>query len=483
MPRPPTPSLIRSSTIYTAGALLNKALGFFLIPLYTRCLPVAEYGALSLLNLGLQLLGFVFLFGVSSAAMRDYYEPGADDKHRREVYGTALLILLAGPALFVGALLAFGRPLAPLIFPSIPPGLVGLVVLIALFTPVIALFNGLLRVQDRALTFVLFNLAFFVLQTSAIVMLVAGFERGLTGQLEARVGMYAVFGLVATVWMFRHTGLRFSRTAARRLLVFGLPLVPFFIFAWVNNSAGRFVLKRVGSLHDVGLFALAAQFAGIVMLFANAAYQAILPHFYRVAGEPGAARSLGALTTRYIAAFAVLTLLVAVAAEPVILLVARSNYHDAVRYVPLLAIAAWLAAVARLGNAYLTYAKQTGRLSAIHGVGMVFGLIVLAAFLFGAGWTTGGVVATTVVLNGALLFLMASRALNALPTDIETRPLATIAAITFGATAMLHLLARPEWNWILLAIKSIAVLACGYAIIRVGRLRVGELFRRPARAG
>jgi len=477
-------SLTRNTAIYTVGAVLNKSLGIFLLPLYTRFLTVADYGALSLLNLLLRLLGFVFLLGVSSAAMRYYHEPGATERERRSVYANALLVLTAGPVALATLLAVAGRPLTHALFPSIAPELVGGILAMALFVPVISLLNGLLRAQERAVAFVAFNLAFFLAQTAAILLFVGGLDRGLTGQVQARTALYAAFGLIALVVTLRYARRPcLSGKTVRQLLVFGLPLVPFFVFAWINASAGRFVLDRIGSLHDVGLFALAAQFAGVLALFGNAAYQALLPHFYRAAGEPDSARSLGTLLTRYVAAFTVLTLAVAAAAEPAILLVADAGYHDAVRYVPLLALAALLGAVAKLGNAYLTYAKRTARLSLVYGLVMIVGLGALAAFLLGAGWTTGGVVAATVILNGALLVLMAMLALRAVPTELETRPLALIGGLALATVALLHVLARPEWNGTLLAVKGIAVTGVALAVVRIGGLRPRALLRRAAHPG
>ena len=68
--------------IYSLGTFCIKAFGFLLIPVYTRFLSVEEYGMLSLLMVVLQFMSFILLLGVSSASMRYYYSPDADEYYR-----------------------------------------------------------------------------------------------------------------------------------------------------------------------------------------------------------------------------------------------------------------------------------------------------------------------------------------------------------------------------------------------------------------
>ena len=73
----------RDIVFFGLGMVLVKSLGFLLIPIYTRFLSVADYGALALLVITLQLLSFIFLFGISTASMRYYFDHDADPSSRR----------------------------------------------------------------------------------------------------------------------------------------------------------------------------------------------------------------------------------------------------------------------------------------------------------------------------------------------------------------------------------------------------------------
>ena len=90
-------SFQKNSIIYGMGSILPKALGFILIPLYTRYFTVEEYGMLSLLGVILQLFTFIFLIGISSAAMRFYFSPGASNEYQNRLYGNAVILLILIP--------------------------------------------------------------------------------------------------------------------------------------------------------------------------------------------------------------------------------------------------------------------------------------------------------------------------------------------------------------------------------------------------
>ena len=54
---------VKHSIVYGLGGILTKALGFFLLPLYTHYLTPRDYGMFELLDLTMSLLGDVSQHG------------------------------------------------------------------------------------------------------------------------------------------------------------------------------------------------------------------------------------------------------------------------------------------------------------------------------------------------------------------------------------------------------------------------------------
>src|SRR4051794_13467825 len=77
---------LRSAMVYSAALAVQRAIGFVLLPLYTRALAPAEYGALGVLLSIATLAVFVFSVGLDTAIFRNYFRLAADpDRQQRYV--------------------------------------------------------------------------------------------------------------------------------------------------------------------------------------------------------------------------------------------------------------------------------------------------------------------------------------------------------------------------------------------------------------
>lgn len=381
-------TLAKTSIVYGTGAILTKAFGFFLIPLYTRYFTVEEYGILALLNIMLQLVTFVFLLGISSAAMRFYFDPDADEVFRKQLYGNSMLLLLIFPTvllLLTGPLVYF---LVDRFLPSVPffP-YVFVILILGLFVPMKNLLMGLLRVQKRARMFVAYTFSFFLVQTITIIIAVAGLGYGLRGQIYAQLVANVAFWIIAVVILRRNARFSFSWSMSKNLLVFGIPLIPFFVFTWVNTASSRFMLERYTSLREVGLFALALQFVSLVTFLGEAFDKALMPYFYETAQKPNGPEILGRFATKYLALFGLIALFTLVAARPMVLIMADPKFYKAIDYIPLLLFANLLSLLYKLFQWSLMHSKRTGMLSALTAAYAV--LMVALLYLFLKQWQMG----------------------------------------------------------------------------------------------
>lgn len=429
-------SLVKDSTIYGLGTLLGRAVGLLLIPIYTRYLDVSEYGALALLNLILQNVSFVCLLGVSTAAMRGYYEPGITEGQRAAIYGTASALLLGFPILVLAGLIPVVWWLSTTFLPSIAfYPLVFFTLLTGLYTPITKLLLGLMIVRRQALRFITFNVGILVLQAITAVVALAGLGLGLAGQVYAQFLANAVAALAAIAVLSHYARPRLDWTIARSLLAFGVPLVPFFVFMWMYDASGRFMLENFGDLASVGIFALAAQFAGLVSMAGGALDNVLLPHFMEQAGKSGGGRHLGQMIHSYLTWLGMLGLVVLVFASPAIRILARPGFFAAEDHVALLVLAAWLS-IARTPITWsLNYSRQSGILSLLNGAAVVV-LVTLLWFTLGyAGLGITGVALALISSNMIMVatgFLLAQRHFR-VELPLGRLAVSTLTLVTGGA--------------------------------------------------
>ena len=260
--------------------------------------------------------------------MRFYFNPEADENYQRQLYGNALILLLIFPPLLFVLLSPLGYILVNRLLPSVPffPYVV-VILIIGLLAPIQKLFLGFLRVKRKAKNYITYTLSFFLFQTITIIIAVTFLKFGLKGVIYAQLLANSVFWLIALIILKKNSKTSFSMDITKKLFVFGIPLIPYFIFMWINNASGRFLLERYASLKDLGIFALAAQFSGMLFFLSNALDNAILPYFYETAQKSEGADILSRFFSKYFALFGLVSLFTLTVAQPLIIIMAESKLH------------------------------------------------------------------------------------------------------------------------------------------------------------
>ena len=109
--------LSKHTLIYGTGILLGKAIGFFLIPLYTHYLTPKDYGILELLDLTGYIIGYFVGLGIDQAILR-YYNITNKKEERDEVLSTALIFNIFFGTFLVSVLLPTSKILSRYILGS-----------------------------------------------------------------------------------------------------------------------------------------------------------------------------------------------------------------------------------------------------------------------------------------------------------------------------------------------------------------------------
>ena len=109
--------LATTGAAYTAASILSKLIAVALLPLYTRYLTPADYGAAEVMFAAIVSVSIVVRFGLIEALLRFYYK---DDENPKRVVASAFVALLIHSMAYAGffedpitwVLLAIGASLA-----------------------------------------------------------------------------------------------------------------------------------------------------------------------------------------------------------------------------------------------------------------------------------------------------------------------------------------------------------------------------------
>jgi O-antigen/teichoic acid export membrane protein len=292
--------LLSSLGAYQVANVVGKVSAVVTLPIYTRYIDPADYGAIELLANGVILISIVARFGMIEAFLRFYFTD--EDAERRDslVRGTAAFLLVATTIVSV-LLLVFAAPLSGIVLSHRQPQLFRIAVLGLWSFTNLEYAYAVLRVDERLRAYATVSLTNVVLTVASVVTLVVGFGLGARGYLLGNYGVSALV-LVGLWWTMRHrlTPHRAPSDSLGALMRFGLPTVPAEASVYLLSIVDRFYLYHHRSPAQAGLYSIAVKVAGAVAFIVTAFQYAWPPLAYSVRDDAEAGRLYGLVTTYYL---------------------------------------------------------------------------------------------------------------------------------------------------------------------------------------
>jgi len=329
--------IIKHTGIYGLGIVLSKAVGFFLIPLYTHYLRPADYGVLELLDLIVFLAGQFTGLGILAALFR-FYAAYKSEQDKKEVISTAILFNAGVSLLIVALMNVFASPIAAGVFGNSQlASLVRMISLTLLFSNLGEIPMACIRAQERTLLFVSLGLVGMLVGASLKVTAVAVLQKGVVGVVYAGVISTALFGVATSIWVLRQVPRRIVPQKLKAMLRYGLPMVPWGLNMYVLTFSDRFFLRHFGTLADVGVYALGYKLAMVVTLLVTGPFSLLWQwHQFELAKQQDAKAIYARIQIYIMLASVFVGLAIALMAKDVVRLISPPSYWPAARIVPLI---------------------------------------------------------------------------------------------------------------------------------------------------
>jgi O-antigen/teichoic acid export membrane protein len=297
--------LATTGAAYTAASILSKVIAVALLPLYTRYLTKADYGAAEVMFASVVAASIVVRFGLIEAVLRFYYKDG-EDSDRVVASSFAGLFWFST----VGALLAlpFAAPLAEALLDLPPAELaripigdlarisIGGLWVLTMFEFMLTLF----RLEERARAYFATTIASVLVTIGLTVVLVVGLDEGARGLLIGSYASGAAFVAGLILLQRRRLSLRFDPGLLRRLLRFGLPTMPAEVSLYALNFIDRIIIARTIGLAEAGLYSLAVKFAQGVNVLVRGFQLAWPPLAYSIRDDEEARRAYATVVTLFV---------------------------------------------------------------------------------------------------------------------------------------------------------------------------------------
>ena len=236
-------TLGRHAFIYGSGFLLARAVGFLLLPLYTRFLTPEDYGAIELLDLTGFMLATVMSLGMEQAIMK-YYHAYSEPADRHRVLSTAMIFAtVSGLAIILAMLPARGLLARYVLGSPRYADLLYLSFVTLLVATLLKLEKTMLRAQNLSTLFTKISLVYTAIAIVLNIYFVAVRGTGPAGIFYSTLINSTVFCAYLTWRIFRQAGLHYDHAKLRDMLGYGIYFVPAGLASFVLNWADRYFLR------------------------------------------------------------------------------------------------------------------------------------------------------------------------------------------------------------------------------------------------
>ena len=453
---PDTAPLAKQTLAYGLSGLIAPLVGLITLPVFARALTRGQYGLLELGTTTTTVALALTDAGMTAAMLRSFYDYRADEEpERRSVMRTGLVATTTAALFLAGLMIVFRGEIASRILQR--SGEETLVVLIA--GSVIA-FNTwrfvseVMRVRLLAFHYLATTLLAATITTALGVIGVLALNWRVNGVFLASVIGNAVAATYGIAVVRSSLAGRFSSSHLRRMLAFGLPLVPAILASWALALVDRIILARLGSLAQVGEYAIANRLASLLTIGMTAFLFALTPFLYATYSEdPAQEKAARGRTLTYLTFVLALGGLVLTLFAQEILRVIAPRFEDAYTAVGPLMLGMLAYGLVSLLATGIALARSTGRgaLLTVLAAGINIGLNFALIPPFGI---VGAALATALGYGFlAIAFYLLSQHVYPTPYEPGKALLTVSAASAFGVLGAVPL--RPEAVAVLVKLAAI----------------------------
>ena len=375
--------VLKNSALFSICTIACKAIGFFLLPLYTANLTSEELGIANTVIAFTSAFDIVVMLALREALIRFY--SNFDEQKRKRFVGTVVITVFANAVVVCGILITSHRLWSDWVlvgvdfYPIIFCG-----VLTLFFETVYITYQSVLQSGQNGKVYSINGILFGLSQALFNVIFIVVFKMGslgvVLGALCANV-IFAVYGLISMIAK-KMMVIAFDKSLCLSSLKYSIPFIPHNLSASIANVVSKLFMNQSISYSATGLYSVSAQISSIMSLVQQALNLAFRPWFNEQMqnGEKGRANikefaglmfSINSLACIGIALFS----------QELIAVITAAEYHEAWKVVPILAVSLVVEFIYYIFALTIMYDLKASKFIAVCSITGSFASILFSALL------------------------------------------------------------------------------------------------------
>jgi len=349
---------------YFPVRLVPALTSFVTVPVFTRMISSADYGAFYLVNSTVALTATLITSWLNASIVRFYWaeeREGRLDEYVSTVVWSAVVSIILG-ATALGVIMAvlsdrFSADVQALL----PIALAGLI-----FNQFIQVIQQLMRAANRPNSYATLSVASAILATVFSVFFVVVPKLGAYGILAGVVTGNALLVPLAIRNALSAGSLsprKYSPDIARQFAAYGVPMIPAAISSWVLILSDRYIIGLTQSASQVGIYGTAYSLGDKIMNLVTIplliAIGPVLVHTFEKQGQRLAEQVQTQLTRYFAMATVPMVAGLAVISQPFMAVFTGPEYREAYRILPIVAAGVALYGLSQIAGNGLAMHKRT----------------------------------------------------------------------------------------------------------------------------
>ncbi len=272
--------IFNNSLLYAIGTIFSKAVGFFLLPIYTHNVSDADYGIATTITTFVSTFGIVVMLSLRAAMIRFYND--YDEKDKQKFVGTITCFVIVNAVIICSILCFLNRLYMPFMFKDMDfYPLVFFGVLSLGLEGIYLTYQSLLQAKQDGKRYSLNSVLYLLIHAVTVVIFVWALQMGALGIVLSNFVTNIIFSVYGVLSMYRRRLMRFawSPKMLSRSLKYSLPILPHNLSNNLNTYAIKLIINNYVGYTLSGLYSLAAQFSTVINLVQSSVNLAFRPWF------------------------------------------------------------------------------------------------------------------------------------------------------------------------------------------------------------
>ncbi len=279
--RPQIKLLATNSAIYGIGNVLSKLSAFFLIPIYTRYLPMKEVGIIALLEMGELFIITLVPLGLVNAIWR--YLPESTKEEKVKILSSAFWGI-NGIGIITLLVLMFARDQ---ISHHLQLGADGPKFILILLCNSFLFVGGqfilwMLQYEQKPIKYLMLSLFQFLGVLILNVLFIVFLDKNIFGVLYSKFIIFLILYFISGSFVLWRAAVLPSILLLKKLMKYSLPLVLTGFVMPILTVSDRYFLNLFVSIDEIGIYSIAYKFGMLInMLLVVPLQRTLIPMIYQ----------------------------------------------------------------------------------------------------------------------------------------------------------------------------------------------------------